>query len=268
MISTMPPIDGLKHLELEGLPPIFYRENTSDKEIIDLNVGVENTEYVFPPTEPKVVLDIGANIGITSILMANHYPDAIIYAIEPDPENFQILKLNVKDYPNVTPMMMALGEKTESRKLWPSDNPTNHGGFSLHPEHGCDKTAEPKNVACVAINTFIEQIGGKVDIIKIDCEGSEFEIINGMMDKQLAHVSFIFGELHGNRDFDTLAILDKTFELGVLKNCNKGAFSFMHKKSQERSSKPPVNKSPKLSNPVLSEELAKTVLGSPNCDRK
>ena len=52
--------------------------------------------------DPKVIIDGGANIGTASIFNANRYPGARIYAIEPDPSNFDMLQKNTRNYLSVS----------------------------------------------------------------------------------------------------------------------------------------------------------------------
>lgn len=47
------------------------------------------------PNEVRVILDCGANIGITALYFAERYRNARIFCIEADPENFEVLKQNV-----------------------------------------------------------------------------------------------------------------------------------------------------------------------------
>ena len=44
------------------------------------------------------VLDIGANIGTTSVLLLNAYPEATVIAVEPDQGNFDVLNENLRPY--------------------------------------------------------------------------------------------------------------------------------------------------------------------------
>ena len=57
---------------------------------------------------PRVVVDAGANIGLSTVFFANKFPQAKIVAIEPEPSNFAMLRDNVAPYPNVTPVQAAL----------------------------------------------------------------------------------------------------------------------------------------------------------------
>jgi len=59
-------------------------------------------------TEPDVIVDAGANIGLASICFANKYANATIIAVEPEQSNFELLEENVAPYPNIVPVQAAL----------------------------------------------------------------------------------------------------------------------------------------------------------------
>src|SRR5262249_44081469 len=52
----------------------------------------------------RVVVDCGANIGITSLFLAARYPAARILSVEPHPENFALLRTNVAQVPRILPV--------------------------------------------------------------------------------------------------------------------------------------------------------------------
>lgn len=71
-----------------------------------------NQDYDFlVETPPKVIVDAGANIGLASVYFANKYPEAMIIAIEPGNDNFEVLKRNVEPYRNIIPVHSALWSK-------------------------------------------------------------------------------------------------------------------------------------------------------------
>lgn len=200
----------LKKFEsFENKPPILYRVGTSDESIIQ-TVFVERKEYVFPPAfDPKIIFDIGANIGVVSVILANLYPEAKIYAFEPERENYEILEKNVSSYPNVKTFEVGLGDRMCSRVLFKSDDSKNLGGFSTHIK-GKGQVADD-SITILKTSTLIERFGTP-DLIKIDCEGAEYEILNDV--PEIEKVKWIAGELHGINDFHLLAMLnEKGFNL-------------------------------------------------------
>src|SRR5665213_307274 len=85
-------LSGIKH-------PVQLRFGTSDAWV--LKEVLLDGEYDFlPQISPKVIIDAGANIGLASIFFANKFPDAVIYALEPEVSNYAILEKNVSKYPN------------------------------------------------------------------------------------------------------------------------------------------------------------------------
>lgn len=207
-----------------GLSPIFYRPGTSDAAIIQ-SVLVEQKEYLFPPLSPGVVFDIGANIGVVSIIMAYLWPHATIHAFEPEYKNFTLLQKNTAAYPNIVRHQVALGRETKAACVFTSDDPKNFGGFSLYPT-GCDPHRN-QLIEMRSIKDFMEETGAHPDVIKIDTEGAEHSILTSIPHSTLGLVWWIAGELHGNKDFETLAHLEQSgFDLKVDRSFNERCFHF------------------------------------------
>ena len=59
-------------------------------------------------SRPPLIIDAGGNIGLAAIWFATKYPKALVYSIEPDPSNFEMLTRNVKPYANVVPLAGAV----------------------------------------------------------------------------------------------------------------------------------------------------------------
>lgn len=185
-------------------PPVYYRPGTSDEAIIQ-TVLVERKEYTFVKMSPKVVYDIGGNIGVLAVVLATIYPTAEVHSFEPVKSNFDIMELNTASYPNIKIHKYGLGGDTGSRRIWPSDDPNNHGGFSTTIKNP-KATSELIQIRDVA-SAFQEY--GAPEVIKIDVEGAEAEIFEAM--PNLDRVKWISGELHGIRDFQVLDLLSKYF---------------------------------------------------------
>jgi FkbM family methyltransferase len=135
-------------------------------------------EYLFEvETHPHVIVDAGAYIGLASIYFANRYPDATIIALEPERNNFDLLRENVEPYRNVIPLHAALwNEDTEISVFDPG-----HGdwGFrtcfkqALAP----DRTQLSQAVVAVTIDKLMRDFHlEKIDILKVDIEGAEREV--------------------------------------------------------------------------------------------
>lgn len=126
----------------------------------------------------KNVLDIGANIGYYALIEAKNVTGKV-YAIEPDPRNFSLLKRNIElnGYLNtIEPYNMAMGDEEgvvelitgQYRNLSRVRGPTD------------DNEANIVEVATTTVDSFVKNRG--VDFIRFDVEGYEYFIVKGMKD--------------------------------------------------------------------------------------
>jgi len=125
-----------------------------------------------------VVVDIGANIGYYTLMMARLAKK--VYAIEPDKDCFEILKKNVEanKLKNVVLLNVAVSDVREERKLFVDKD--NLGNSSLRRED-CFVADTPRNDALVKCER-LDQIllnEQKIDLIKIDTQGWEPQAIEG-----------------------------------------------------------------------------------------
>lgn len=177
-------------LPLPGyLHPIHLRNSKSD--FISFREIFFKKEYKLdlPATiKPTVIVDAGANIGLTSVYFANLYPDAKIICIEPDSENFKCVVKNVSNYKNIIPLNKALWQASEMLSL--SNKGFGDRGFMI--EDGENKTIEGISVHALMQEHNLHHI----DILKIDIEGSEKEVFGEGYDSWLPKTKCLVIELH------------------------------------------------------------------------
>jgi FkbM family methyltransferase len=177
------------------------------------------------PAGVNTVLDIGANIGISSLYLASIFPTAEVHAFEPEPANCEMLAENAKAVPRIHVHPFALGGDDGELTLYHSDEAVNFGGFSAHPL-GID-AERSQRVPLRHAGRCIAELGLKsVDVIKIDTEGAEWEILTAMGEAMLSGVQLIMGELHGIRDFELLAYLQPLFDIEMKKQLRSRLFNF------------------------------------------
>lgn len=207
---------------------LHYRPGTSDQNLIYeilLKRGKKGDYWLPDDIKAEVILDIGANIGIASTYLATRFPKARIFAFEPVPANFSVLKKNVAQFENVQALPVALGRENGSFEMFFSDSESNLGGFSFH-RAGSD-VAQKIHVEVRSADSMMRELElDRADVIKIDTEGAEYDIITSLDRNFLSRVKWIYGELHGNRDFELLAYLSEHFDIGVKRTMGKRLFMF------------------------------------------
>ena len=91
---------------------VFYRSGTRDPFAIYqvlLRPGPKAEYYVPPTLKPKMIVDIGSNIGSSIIYFHQQFPDAKILGFEPHPDTFRVLEKNVADLNGVKVFNYGLG---------------------------------------------------------------------------------------------------------------------------------------------------------------
>jgi FkbM family methyltransferase len=147
---------------------------------------------LLPADNVRVIVDCGANIGITSLFLAARYPRATILSVEPHPENFALLKTNAAHVRRILPIRACVTGTPQSvvalttdQAAWGNRIATNERGVS---------------VPAITIEQLCEQHGvEKIDLLKLDIEGAEEQVLeHGTF---LARTEHIIVELHGHYGF-------------------------------------------------------------------
>lgn len=139
---------------------------------------------------PKTIIDGGANIGLTAVYFANEYPDAKIVSVEPDTDNYNLLKENAAPYPNITPVQSAIW----SKKTWLKLVDTGRGANSFTVE---ECTEQPGAFYATSIIEIMKQQNWDViDLLKLDIEGSEKEIFTNGYEEWLPKTRVVVVETH------------------------------------------------------------------------
>lgn len=123
------------------------------------------------------VLDIGANIGFHTLYFAELVGDTgHITSFEPVPYNFKTLINNVRlnSLKNISAKNIALGIKNEQITIVADEKSANPGTFNLF-----DQSGSTLITCCIGDEVIGDQ---RVDFIKIDVEGYESFVIEGILD--------------------------------------------------------------------------------------
>jgi FkbM family methyltransferase len=142
-----------------------------------------------------VVIDVGANIGVHSIHYAASARNGTVIALEPARMTFEQLLRNVRDLPNVIPLNIALSNSTGLQRFFvAADN-----AYSGLKDTGRKAILREELVACQTGDQLLLPLlaGRRVDLIKIDVEGFETQVLEGMRQLLLTQRPTLFCEIFG-----------------------------------------------------------------------
>lgn len=178
--------------------PIYLRGGTTDfsvfKDIFLLNSyaapRVPLWDHFIAETRGTraIVIDCGANIGLSAVFFAETFPGAHILAVEPDANNFHILRKNVAAYPNIVPIHAGVWDRAGSLSV-------------VDPKLGAhgirtEESDRGSHIPALTMPDLLVQAGeGRPVIVKIDIEGAEAELFRSNT-AWLDEVDVIMIELH------------------------------------------------------------------------
>lgn len=175
--------------------------------------------------EDSVVADIGANHGIFTLNILKNIKIKEIYAIEPDNQNFDILKLRTKGELNVNLINAAVSNYNGEVDIW--DGNGDHATRNILGEKSFWGEGRIKRktctVDCATLDyIFEEKLKIKVDACKIDVEGAELLVFEGGK-KIIPHMKCLFVECHTNETYHGLVkmCLENNWEIVCLKNLHR-----------------------------------------------
>lgn len=148
-------------------------------------------EYGSVQKSLATIVDIGANIGVSSVWLAQKYPEATIWSFEPAPSTFSRLQVNV-----------ALnGIESRVHLIAAAAAGTNgHGTFAIGPTSSTSSLSNSEStgicVNLISLPAILEMVGGQVDLMKIDCEGGEYDFFACASQDALKAIRHIVGEAH------------------------------------------------------------------------
>jgi FkbM family methyltransferase len=148
-------------------------------------IFIDNIYSQKLPDHPYII-DCGANIGLSVIYMKKLYPNAEIVAFEPDNLNFELLTKNIEagGYTNVV---------LRKEAVWIENTMIHFSTTGTTDSHISPPVAGSIEVEAIRLKDFFTR---KIDFLKIDIEGAEYQVIKDTADK-LDLVDNMFIEYHG-----------------------------------------------------------------------
>ena len=194
------------------LPKVYYKTTDDEfaifktKDNLQIKIRVKSTDLmalvnVWIKNEYEIdelsindnhsIIDIGGHIGLFSLLVSQKSRYANIYSFEPIKNNFDLLKTNLElnSIENVCAFNLAVSKNSDEIDLFLSKDESAHSIIS--------KESESVKVKSISLQDIFDN--NKIStckLLKLDCEGAEYEIIESLPSKYLDKIQNIAIEYH------------------------------------------------------------------------
>lgn len=155
-------------------------------------------------SQPSVtIVDIGGHIGSFSVIMATLLPQAVVHVFEPVAANFDVLQQNIR-HAGLERAIHATNAGIGGKRgfmalddIAMSPDRRNTGGHTvMGPQVSDTPPADGRAfVELLPVGELLDRMA-RIDILKIDCEGAEFEILYSLTPHQLGKIDTMLGEIH------------------------------------------------------------------------
>jgi len=216
-------------IEIEGQRLFLDKEDS-------LMLSIKNKEHENFETEcakniineGDVVVDLGANIGYYTLIFAKLVgKNGEVFAFEPEPNNFELLKKNVEFnlHKNVTLIQKAVSDKNGIVKMYVSKR-----NLASHRIFDAGDNRKTINVDTITLDEFFKDYPRQINFIKMDVEGVEGGVILGASNlleksKKISIMTEYFPKLiekFGMNPEDIIKLLiDKDFKIYHIDNIRK-----------------------------------------------
>jgi FkbM family methyltransferase len=208
--------DLTKPVVFRGVP--LYVD-PKDKSIVPSMVGgyFEEKELdIFEQLvgEASVFFDVGANIGVYSVIGCTRSPTLVAYPFEPIEENRLLLERNISSH--------NLGQRVRVQPFAASNKP---GKATIHLHHSGthslenDQGGPTREIETLTLDQFTAQAGVGPDIMKIDVEGHEAAVIDGAWEMLARYGPTLFIEFIPEAHQDVGALISRLrslFQVGFV----------------------------------------------------
>lgn len=155
----------------------------------------------FKPND--IVIDIGSNVGIVSIYLAKKYPFLKIYSFEPVKCNYDNFLENIKlnKIPDGIINVENKAITKDGRDVKMFFDRLNSGCSSIFRNTNSNSDEVLDKVYSITLDEIIKKYNiNTIKLLKIDCEGSEYEIIENTKEENLKKILHFRGEFHEDKN--------------------------------------------------------------------
>lgn len=186
----------VKEMKIFGQPVKLSMRNDGDLAIANelfLDRQYQQCEEVIKNAKYPII-DVGGHLGFFSLMASLLNSKVPIFTFEPHAGNFELLKTNLKNnhIKNVTAKQTAVSDEIGEVKLQISKEDLNHSVV-----HAIEPTGEIESIHATTLERIMQKNKiEKCDLLKLDCEGSEFKIIQNSPKELFKKIDNIFLEYH------------------------------------------------------------------------
>jgi FkbM family methyltransferase len=178
--------------------PVKCRNGTSDWRVFH-QVFVELQYGVVPLSlRPTLIVDAGANVGLSACYLLSRFPEARLIGVEPDDGNLQLAVENLQPYGDRAVLVMGAvwSEPARLDLHQPGDVETDHWAIQAQEARG-GGPGEAQGYSLEQILAMAEAEEEDRILLKMDIEGAERNIFSGVSDALIERFAAIAIELHG-----------------------------------------------------------------------
>lgn len=179
--------------------PVYLRMNSTDADLASKLIGKQGGEYDFIKSLPGIenyqtIVDAGANVGFFTLLAKRAAPHARIISIEPDSGNYEMLCRNCPSAADSCTgggdIKLHAGLWNKACKLGIEKRKTGDVGFVVYEDENglIDAVSMPDIMTKMKID--------HIDLLKMDIEGSEFQVFDESAEQWIDKVDVLIIETH------------------------------------------------------------------------
>ncbi len=175
--------------------PVLVRTNSSDSFVFG-QIFVEREYSCFDDlSDVELILDLGANIGMSAVYFLNRFPRSFVVCVEPDRGNFELLVKNLAPYEGryIAVHAAVWPEKAKLFFEAASMGANNEWGRRITTSQPGGASIDAVDVATLMAMTTYDRIS----LLKVDIEGSEIELFSRNYASWLDRTENFCVELHG-----------------------------------------------------------------------
>jgi FkbM family methyltransferase len=169
------------HFKLNYIRP--YEVIKTYKELFNSEIYQFSTDRPHP-----LIIDCGANIGLSTLYFGLQYPNSTIHAFEPDASIFKILEKNIKDN-------QLTHVKIHNQAVWTADTQLSFSNKGSEASQIDTSGLSSTKVEAIQLAQFLSQFDS-IDFLKMDIEGAEFDVVQDCA-QHLHKIQNFFLEYHG-----------------------------------------------------------------------